>query len=200
MTAALVASSSALALVANLPYLADIRRGSTRPRLATWLVWSILPAVASAAAFAAGQIPAAALSLCISLQCALVVALGYKHGDRTVDRLDVICLLGALMALSLWAVLRSPAIAVCLIVITDMFGAIPTVRHSWLRPHEETWLAFALSGLSGVLILFAADFAVLTAVVFPLYIAFADFLIAAILLLSPNRLHSPTHPSNHILS
>ena len=38
------------------------------------------------AVFKDRQSALAALSLCISVQCALVVALGYKHGDRTVDR------------------------------------------------------------------------------------------------------------------
>jgi hypothetical protein len=188
MRPVLVASSGVLALAATIPYLLDIVRGRTKPRLVSWLVWSVLLGIGSAAVFATRQLPAGVLSLCDALACGLVVLLGYKHGERIVGRLDVACLLGACLALGLWGLLKSPAIAAVVIVVTDFLGAIPTFRHSWLRPYEETWLAFALSGLSGAVTLLAANFAVLTAIVYPLYILVANFIIVILLLLvSPHR-------------
>lgn len=188
MRPVLVASSSVLALAATIPYVRDIVRGRTKPRLVSWLVWSVLLGISSAAAFATRQLPAGVLSLCDALACALVVLLGYKHGHRTLGRLDVACLLGAGMALGLWGLVKSAAVAVVVVVVTDFLGAIPTFRHSWLRPYEETWMAFALSGLSGAVTLLAANFAVLTAIVYPLYILVANFIIVTLLLLvSPYR-------------
>jgi hypothetical protein len=187
MRLTVIVLSSVLSLAAALPYIHDVVRGRTKPRLASWLMWSILPAVASAAAFATSQLPAAVLSLCIALQCALIVVLGYKHGSRVLAKLDVTCLVGALLALGLWGFLNSPAAAALTIVLTDFLAAIPTLRHSWERPYEETWLAFALSGTSGAVTLLAVNFALLTAVAFPLYIAVVDFTITFLILVSPHR-------------
>ncbi len=195
MRPVLVALSGVLALAATIPYLRDIVRGRTKPRLVSWLVWSVLVGISSAAAFATRQLPAGVLSLCDALACGLVVLLGYKHGDRTLGRLDVACLLGACMAVGLWGLLESPAVAAVVIVVTDFLGAIPTFRHSWLRPYEETWLAFALSGLSGAVTLLAANFGVLTAIVYPLYILVANLIIVILLLLlSPHRARPNDQP------
>lgn len=195
MRPVLVALSGALALAATIPYLRDIVRGRTKPRLVSWLVWSVLVGISSAAAFATRQLPAGVLSLCDALACGLVVLLGYKHGDRTLGRLDVACPLGACMAVGLWGLLESPAVAAVVIVVTDFLGAIPTFRHSWLRPYEETWLAFALSGLSGAVTLLAANFGVLTAIVYPLYILVANLIIVILLLLlSPHRARPNDQP------
>ena len=195
MRPVLVASSGVLALAATVPYLLDIVRGRTKPRLVSWLVWSVLLGIGSAAAFTTRQLPAGVLSLCDALACGLVVLVGYKHGDRALGRLDVACLLGAFLALGLWGLLNSAAVAAVVIVVTDFVGAIPTFRHSWLRPYEETWLAFVLSGLSGAVALLAANFAVLTAVVYPLYILMANFMIVTLLLLvSPHRARPSDQP------
>lgn len=99
------------------------------------------------------------------------------------------------MAVGLWGLLESPAVAAVVIVVTDFLGAIPTFRHSWLRPYEETWLAFALSGLSGAVTLLAANFGVLTAIVYPLYILVANLIIVILLLLlSPHRARPNDQP------
>lgn len=191
MRLALVTLSGLLTLAATLPYLLDIVRGHTKPRLVSWSIWSILVGIASAAAFASHQLPAAVLSACNAVACASVVVLGYKHGDRTLGRLDVVCFVGALLALGLWKVLASAAVAALLAVVTDFLAAVPTFRHAWLRPYEETWEAFALTALGGAFTLLVADFGVLTAIVYPLYLALVDFVITLVLLVSPHR-HPPS--------
>jgi hypothetical protein len=125
-----------------------------------------------------------------------VAVLGYKHGDRTLGRLDSACLVGALVALGLWRSLNSPATAAVTIVATDFLAAIPTLKHAWGRPYEETWASFALYGLSGVGTLLVADFAVVTAFVYPLYITLIDFTIALLVLVSPHRVRAngQAHP------
>jgi hypothetical protein len=195
MSLPLVALSGVLILVAPVPYLIDVRRGHTKPRLVTWLIWALLPAIASATAFATHQLPAAVLSLCVTFEACLVVVLGYKCGDRTLDGLDLLCLIGALIALGLWAFLRAPGIAALLIVATDFIAAIPTFRHSWVSPHEETWLEFALSALAGAVTLLAADFAVLTAVAYPLYLFIVNLAMTAIIVASPHRGRASPYPT-----
>jgi hypothetical protein len=50
----------------------------------------------------------------------------------------------------LWQLFDSPAIGVVAAVAIDFIGALPTFRHAWIYPGEETWLAFALAGAGGV--------------------------------------------------
>ena len=112
--------------------------------------------------------------------------------------LDVACLIGALMALTAWKVFGAPGVAVTFVVVADFVGAVPTLRHSWVRPYEETWPAFALSSLSGVMTLLCANFAVLTAVAYPLYIALVDFAITLVLLVRPHRQRANLQPTPHL--
>jgi hypothetical protein len=127
MRLTLIASSGLLAVAATVPYLFDILRGRTKPRIVSWLVWSVLVGVGSAAAFRTHQLPAAILSLCDMLACLLVVCLSYKRGARAFARLDIVCLCGALAAITAWGLVSSPALAVALVVFTDFLGAIPTL-------------------------------------------------------------------------
>jgi hypothetical protein len=125
--------------------------------------------------------------LAATVETALVVVLGLKHGDRKFEKLDIYCLAGAMLGLVLWLVFNSPSIAVIAVVTIDLLGAIPTIKHSWDKPHEETWVAYALSGLGGGITLLLADRWQATAVVYPLYILLINFVLVAIILLSPHR-------------
>ena len=47
----LIILSSVLTGVAALPYLRDVLQGKTKPRVVTWLVWTVLSGIAAAASF-----------------------------------------------------------------------------------------------------------------------------------------------------
>jgi hypothetical protein len=183
----LIILSAVLTIGSALPYIIEVRRGNTKPRIVSWFTWSVLTGIACAASFADGQIPAAILMLAATVETALVVVLGLKHGDRKFEKLDIYCLAGAMLGLVLWLVFNSPSIAVIAVVTIDLLGAIPTIKHSWDKPHEETWIAYALSGLGGGITLLLADRWQATAVVYPLYILLINFVLVAIILLSPHR-------------
>jgi hypothetical protein len=183
MQSFLVAISSILTIGCIIPYLVDIVRGKTKPRIVTWFTWSLLSAITSAAAFSDGQYPAAILTAFGSLATLLVVLLGWKHGDRKFERLDIVCQVGALIGLALWFLFDSPALAVIATTTIDLIGAIPTVYHSWKRPYEETWITFFISGIAGLLTLFAAGNWQVTSVLAPAYYFLFNTTLAAIIIL-----------------
>lgn len=183
----LIIVSGLLTLGSSLPYIIEIIRGKTKPRIVSWLTWTILTAIACAASFADRQYPAAILMFCAVIETALVVVLGFKHGDRSFERLDIVCQLGALIGLALWFTLKSPMLAVLVTVAIDFTGAIPTLWHSWKSPHEETWAAYALAGLGGGLTVLAAGHWQVTAVLYPLYILVINAVLTGIILGSPHR-------------
>ena len=187
MKTVLIILSGLLTVGASLPYIVEIVRGNTKPRIVSWFTWTILTAIACAASFTDRQYPAAILMLCAVVETALVVVLGLKHGDRKFERLDVVCQVGALLGLVLWFTLKSPTLAVVATVAIDFTGAIPTFWHSWQKPHEETWIEYALSALGGGLTVFVAGNWKVTAVLYPLYILVVNAVLTSIILGSPHR-------------
>ena len=187
MKTAIIVLSSIITVASVIPYLIGIVRGKTKPRIVSWFTWTLLTGIACAASFADGQIPAAILMLCASIETALIVVLGFKHGDRKFEKLDIVCQIAALAGLGLWWIFDSPALAVWAAVIIDLIGAVPTIKHSWQKPHEETWITFALAAVGGGLTLLIAGEWKATAVAYPLYILVINVVLAAIILFSPHR-------------
>lgn len=164
------------------PYIIEIIRGKTKPRIVSWAIWTLLTSIATAASFVDGQYPAAALSLAVTIQTGSIVVLGLRHGDRKLTRLDVVCVIGAVVGLVLWYVFNSPAIAVLAAVTIDLIGVIPTIHHAWWRPSEETWLTFLMASLSGGLTVLVAGSWRATAIAYPLYLLIINLLIVVVLL------------------
>jgi len=138
-----------------LPYARDILRGTTRPNIVSWITWSLLTGIATAAEIAAHEYVAAIFTGAAVLETATIVILGLKHGYVKYTNFDVVCQISAVIGIILWQVFNSPAIGVVASVTIDLVGALPTVRHSWLKPSEETWSTYALAALGGVFAILA---------------------------------------------
>lgn len=181
MAAVLIVLSSLLTIGAIVPYLIDTVRLRTKPRVVTWFTWTLLTAITSAATFSDHQYATAILMLAGTLGTLLVVVLGWRYGDRKFDRLDLICQIGALAGLVLWLGTNSPALAVVTTMTIDFIGSIPTYRHSWVRPHEETWTTFAISSAGALCTLLALHAWRLTAILPPAYLCVANTAMASII-------------------
>jgi hypothetical protein len=180
--------SGLVSFIGIAPYLIDVLRGKTKPRVASWLVWAVLTGIATTASFSDGQYPAAILAACMTLSCILVVVLGLiKNGHVSLERFDVICLVLSLVGLVLWQVLNSPSIAILAVVMIDAIAALPTLRHAWKAPHEETLMEFLMAGLASCITLYAAGSWQPTAVAYPLYIIVFDLTVAGLLIYGRRR-------------
>lgn len=144
-----------LTVTAVLPYIKDILKGSTRPNLVSWITWTLLTIVATAAAWAAGERIAALFTASVALETLTIVILGIKKGYVKYTPFDVICQIGALLGFLLWWLFNSPAIAVVASVVIDLIGSLPTIRHAWRNPEEETLFTYELSSLGSFFALLA---------------------------------------------
>lgn len=165
------------------PYLIGVFKGKLKPRITSWFIWCLLTGIASAAAFSEHQYPTAFLLLSSFLGTLLIVIFGWKHGDRKIDRLDIVCLIGALVGIILWAVFNSPAIAVLVTITIDLVGGIPTLVHSWKKPGEESWATFLLSFLGAAFTLFVIKDWQITAFAFPLYLVSVNMWFAMVIII-----------------
>ena len=190
MTPVLLTLSAVLTIYAAVPYLVDVARGTTKPRLVSWFVWFIIPLIGAAAALAAHQIPAAIYTFLAALGCGLVVVIGFRYGDRSFERLDIVCLCGAAIGLALWLLLKSPSLAVVASILTDLIGGIPTLKHAWRHPGEENWPSYALYGAGAAITLLVADHHLFSAIAYPLYLGLFDTSVAVVLIVGQRRRRS----------
>ena len=131
MTTIFIIISSILTIVAVIPYIRDIIKKKTKPRIVSWFNWSLLAGISAAASYAAHQYPAAILSTFGAIECLIIVFLGFKHGDKHLELFDIGCQIGALTGLILWWIYNSPAIAIVAAILIDFIAGLPTLRHAW---------------------------------------------------------------------
>lgn len=179
----LLLTSSALTILAVLPYLRDILRGKTKPNLTSWITWSILTAIATFAAIDAGEYATAIFTAAATTSVLLVVIFGiWKKAYVKYTPLDITCQLIALMGIVLWQMLDSPEIAMLMAIAIEMVGITPTIRHAWKQPNEETWQTFAISGTASILAVLAIESYNWVSLPYPLYLVLANYLVALIII------------------
>src|SRR6266576_3994284 len=64
---------------------------------------------------------------------------------------------------------------------------VPTIKHTWQQPGEETASAYILEGIASVLTLTVAGSFAFTAIAYPLYLLVADEVITVLILKADRR-------------
>lgn len=186
MYTALAILGSLLAVAGTVPYIIETAQRKAKPRVVSWFTWALLTGLAAAAAFSDGQISAGLFALAGTLATGSVVVVGWKYGDHTFTRLDIVCLIGVLAGLALWLTFDSPALAVWGAIVIDFIGFVPTYKHAWDKPKEETPAFFGTVFAGGLLSTLAAIPVggwTVTSVAYPLYVALSMGVCLAILML-----------------
>lgn len=178
----------AIPVLGVIPYLRNTISGSTRPNVVTWFTWSLLNGINMAVAFSEGAWQTGLYSMAGFIATALIVLVGLRHGVRKYTRFDVICQTIALLGIPLWLMTGHPELAVLILLCVDFAGGLPTLRHAWKAPHEETWQTLATSGLGGVLILISLTQYGVVALTMPAYILLFDIAVLAIMFSRKRRL------------
>ena len=164
------------------PYIRDILKGTTKPNIVSWITWTLLTLVATIAELAAHEYRTALFTSAAVLETTIIVALGLKYGYAKYTRFDAVCQIGALSGFLLWWLFNSPAIAVLASVSIDFIGALPTIRHSWIKPGEETWPTYAMAGIGGLLAIFAFTAFNWTSLTYPIYIVLINVVFTSVLI------------------
>lgn len=177
-----------LTLIGAVPYIKDIITSKTRPNLVSWVTWSILTAVATGAEISAHAYVTAIFTGAASVETISIVILGLRHGYVKYHWFDFVCQIGAIIGFILWWIFDSPTVAIIATVVIDFIGGLPTWRHAYNMPHEETWQTFAISGIGGVFTLLALSSFSWASLTYPIFIVFSCISITAIILFRSNLL------------
>ena len=171
MISALVTIGALISAAGSVPYILAVIRGTVRPRLVSWGVWAVLAGVMTVSAFIEGAMASAVMTAITFIACATVTILGWQRRTGGINRVDMVCLVGAVLGITSLAIFKSPLIALTVSVAVDIVAFIPTLVHAWTSPYEESLACFALSALGGtlaVLAVLAGEISVV-ALLYPVY-------------------------------
>ncbi len=132
---------------AYFPYFKSIFAGRTRPHLFTWVVWSLVLGITTAAQLFGKAGPGVWLSVVTLLGNLAIVAVSIKYGEKSITRSDILSFMGALAAVGLWISTQDPLGAVLLATLIGAFGYFPTIRKTWSKPHQEQALYYFLGSM-----------------------------------------------------
>lgn len=193
--------SCALTAISVVPYVRDILKNKTKPRIVSWFIWMVLAFIAGFASLSDHQYAAAIFSLFTAFEVAFVCVLGaFYDGEKTVGRFDILCLMAAAAGLLLWYLFDSPSIAIIAVITVDLIASLPTVKHSWQRPFEETAITYFLGGLGATFVLFAIDKYKVTSVANPLYLIAINYTLTAVIRYRQKKDKSKNSHADNLLS
>ena len=125
----------------------------------------------------------------------MIFIFGLKRGEKDIVWIDWLSLVGALLALGLWAITNEPLLSVILITLIDALGFVPTFRKSYSKPNEETALTYGLSSLKFAIGIAALDNVTLVTALYPASLVLANGIFVAMVLLRRQKLNiDAEHP------
>lgn len=174
-------------LIFFLPYLRDMFRGTTKPHIYTWLIWSITQATAVAAIWSGGGGAGAWAFLASSILVFLIFLLSFKYGTKNITSFDTFILIIALLAIVIWWKFDSPALAVYMATGIDLLGFLPSYRKIFQDPWSETLISWSGSVVSYIFAIAAlSEYNILTSTYF-LAMILANILLILICLIQRKR-------------
>jgi len=174
---------AAIQLVGILSYTRTTLQGITRPNRVTWLMWSIAPLVAAAAAFASG-VTWAAVPVFMSGFAPLLVFLASfvnRNSFWKLTAFDYLCGLLSLFALVLWWLTKNPNLAIVFAMAGDGSAAVPTLVKGWTHSETETLAPFATGIVNAISSFFAIRVWNFASYAFPVYLTVLNVLLVFII-------------------
>ena len=161
-------ASAVVAFVNYLPYLIGVVRQTLHPHAFSWIIFTIITATISVAQLTEGAGAGAWATGATSITTFLIACFALRNGGYRITRSDKLSFVGALIAIPAWIITANPLVAVIILTGIEALGFMPTYRKAWLKPHDESILAFSLTILKYLLALGAMQSYSLTTVLFPI--------------------------------
>jgi hypothetical protein len=159
-----------VAVFSYVPYFRGILTGKVKPHAFSWLVWSFLVGIAFAAQVVKEGGAGTWATGFTALACFVIFLFAIVKGDRRFVLFDWISLAAAFVALILWQLTNDPTLSLILVVTTDAFGFLPTLRKGYLKPHEDSPSLWALTATKwGLAIVALGSYSFIT-LLYPAYL------------------------------
>jgi hypothetical protein len=175
-----------ISLVAFIPYVLATLRGKTRPNRASWWIWTVVGSMLGASYYSSGADHTIWVPVSYIIGPFVIAILSLKYGEGGWTRFDRACLLGAGASALMWWLFSSPLVALCINIVIDVMGALPTIRKSYREPEGEDRTAWTLFSVGNTVNLLAIEEWTFAIAVYPVYMFLTAGLIT-LLVLRPRR-------------
>jgi len=134
-------------------YLKGIIKDGTQPRMASWIAWCTANIVFTVVAFSEGAWLAVAINGIMSVTNIIIIATSLKKGVKLKpdDWIDWACLLSSIFCVIVTVASPIKELGAITAMLANAIATIPTIRHAWAKPHEESWQFFAANVGAGSL-------------------------------------------------
>ena len=170
-----------ISFAAHVLYIVTTVQRKTKPNRATWWIFTIVALIVLASYYSAGARDTIWIPVSYALGALIIALLSLRYGEGGWTTLDRICIFGAGVSIILWWLFTAPLLALFTNILVNLFGLLPTIRKSYLRPRGENLFAWELDFFASVINLFAVERWAFAIAVYPLYLVFLNGIIAAIL-------------------
>jgi hypothetical protein len=153
-------------------YIARTIRGITKPNKMTFLLWTIAPMIGTIASLSAGVTWAVLPVFVAGFMpfCIFLASFVNPNAYWRLQRFDYVCGALSILALVLWAITKSPFVAILFAILSDVFAAIPTLVKAWKHPETESASGFAASSFNGLMGVVVAENRNFVSIAFPAYL------------------------------
>ena len=171
------------AIISYASYIIGIIRKKAKPHLFSWLIWGMITSITFSAQYSDEAGPGA-WSTGLSSICLLGIALlaiWYGEDERT--RSDWIAFLSTTFAIPLWCITNDPLWSILLVTLIDIVAYFPTLRKSYVKPHEEIMIKYIFTVLKYAASIVSINKYSLVTVLYPAISLFMDLLMVCLLIL-----------------
>ena len=169
-------------------YIFTVFKKGVKPHLFTWLIWSVITAIAAMGQYVGGAGFACLVLAWYSLSTGSIAVLALFRGEKHIARSDYISLTFCFIALIVWQLTETPLYSVIIISIIDFVAIYPTIRKSYHKPNEENLFSFMIFGSTTALSLFALNEYNILTLLYPITIIIADYSLVLVLLIRRKQL------------
>jgi hypothetical protein len=166
-------------LLAALIYIRSMFTSATNPNRVTWLMWSIAPLIAAAAAISNGVGWAVLPVFMSGFSPLLIFTASFltKKAYWKLSSFDYLCGALSATALVLWFITADPNVAIVFAMVSDGFAAIPTIKKAWNHPETESAWPFIVGVFSPATSFVAAVTWTFSELAFPTYLIIINILL-----------------------
>lgn len=182
MNTVFIVISNILILIAYIIYGWSIIVGRTRPHRTTRFVLLLITALALASLFEQGSGVAFWLIGACALGCFVIFLFSLWYGMGGWAKVDILCLLVAVLGIVLWQVTGNPVVALFFAIAADFSGMIPAFIKTYRLPHTEYWMSYVFDVLAGIFTLLAITNWTAGEYSYPLYIVLINIVMLGLIL------------------
>lgn len=167
-----------LSLGGYIPYVYETIKGQTKPNKATWMIWSLVGGLLAFSYLTEQGLNSSWLPLGYFIGPLIVAILSFKYGYNSWSKLDIICIVAAVMSVIPWLLSDNAIFTLVINVLIDSAGAIPTLIKTYSEPETEdfkAWFIFFIANSIQLFVVSTMNYAIL----YPIYL----FILAALMVI-----------------